>query len=388
MLIGVLGGGQLGRMLGLAGVAMGMRFRFLDPSPDAPAKDVGELVVGDFTDAGAVERFARGLDAATFEFENVPSETVRLLARHTTVHPNADALEVAQDRASEKRFFEKAGLDVHPWAEVDALDGPRGLGVGVEKVGLPAVLKTRRGGYDGKGQAVLRGNDRGRPGRPSPRGEGQAESLSHASAWETIGRRPAIVEAMVPFSRELSIVAVRGRDGSFAAYPLIENRHQRGILRESRAPALGVAREIEAAADAHCRTLMEAMGYVGVLAVEFFEHEGRLLTNEMAPRVHNSGHWTIEAADTSQFENHLRAVLGWPLGSCKARGASVMHNLIGGVPDAKDVLAVPRTHLHLYAKEPREARKIGHVTICGENASELDDRSSLVREMVVRSARG
>lgn len=379
MLVGVLGGGQLGRMLGLAGVAMGLRFRFLDPSPDAPAREVGDLVVGDFTDAAAIERFSRGLDVATFEFENVPAETVRLISRHATIHPNADALEIAQDRASEKRFFTKAGLDVHPWAEVDGLEGPNSLAAGVERVGLPAVLKTRRGGYDGKGQAVLR--------RPE---KGQAESLSHEieNAWNSIGKRPSIVEAMVPFTRELSIIAVRGRDGSFAAYPLVENRHERGILRESRAPALGVAKEIEHAADAHCRRLMELMNYVGVLAVEFFEHEGKLLANEMAPRVHNSGHWTIEGAVTSQFENHLRAILGWPLGSCAARGASVMHNLIGGVPSAGELLALPGAHIHLYGKEPREARKVGHVTVCGEDAARVESSSSDVRKLVLRSARG
>lgn len=380
MLVGVLGGGQLGRMLGLAGLPMGLRFRFLDPSPDAPAKDVGELIVGEFTDIVAVERFARGLDVATFEFENVPAETVRQVAQRTTIHPHAKALDVAQDRAGEKRFFKGAGLDVHPWAEVEALDGPHSLAAGVERVGLPAVLKTRRGGYDGKGQAVIR--------ELGPLGEVESRSHPLASAWTSIGQHPAIVEAMVPFTRELSIIAVRGRDGSFAAYPLIENRHERGILRESRAPALGVAKEVEQAADAHCRRLMELMDYVGVLAVEFFEHDGTLLANEMAPRVHNSGHWTIEGAVTSQFENHLRAIVGWPLGDCAARGPTVMHNIIGGIPEPKDVLAVPGAHLHLYGKEPREARKIGHVTVCGEDAARVEDASRLVRDHVRATARG
>jgi 5-(carboxyamino)imidazole ribonucleotide synthase len=367
MLVGVLGGGQLGRMLGLAGLPMGLRFRFLDPSPEAPAKDVGELIVGEFDDTSALARFARGLDVATFEFENVPSSAVKSVAKFAPIHPSAEALEIAQDRVSEKMFFEKAGLDVHAWAAVDDLAG---LMAGVEKVGVPAVLKTRRGGYDGKGQAVIRS-------------AGGVEA-----AWNSIGRRAAIVEKMVPFSRELSIVAVRGRDGSFAAYPLAENRHAKGILRESRAPAQGVAKEIEAAANAHCRTLMEAMEYVGVLAVEFFEHDGKLLANEMAPRVHNSGHWTIEGAATSQFENHLRAVMGWPLGACTARGASVMHNLIGGAPEASDVLSVPGAHLHLYGKEPREARKIGHITICGDSAAAIEAASKRIGELVARTARG
>jgi len=374
MLVGVLGGGQLGRMLGLAGVAMGMRFRFLDPSPDAPAKDVGELVVGNFDDPAALDLFSAGLDVATFEFENVPSSAVRHVAQRVTIHPNADALDVAQDRASEKRYFEQAGLAVHPWATVDDLSS---LEAGIKTVGLPAVLKTRRGGYDGKGQAVIRATtDTG----------AQAGSLCHA--WESIGKRPAIVEAMVPFTRELSIIAARGRDGSFAAYPLVENAHAKGILRTSMAPAIGVSPAIERSAREHCHTLMEKLNYVGVLAVEFFEHDGRLLANEMAPRVHNTGHWTIEGAVTSQFENHLRAVAGLPVGSCAPRGTSVMHNIIGGVPDKAAVLRVPGAHLHLYGKEPREARKIGHVTVCGDDANAVSFASSEIGSLVAAAARG
>lgn len=367
MLVGVLGGGQLGRMLGLAGVAMGMRFRFLDPSPDAPAKDVGELIVGGFDDPAALDHFANGLDVATFEFENVPSSAVRRVSQRVTIHPNADALDIAQDRVSEKRYFEQAGLDVHPWATVDDLAS---LEAGVKKVGLPAVLKTRRGGYDGKGQAVVR-----------------AGSALH-DAWESIGKRPAIVEAMVPFTRELSIIAARGRDGSFAAYSLVENHHAKGILRVSKAPAMGVSLAIERSANEHCRMLMEKMIYVGILAVEFFEHEGRLLANEMAPRVHNTGHWTIEGSETSQFENQLRAVVGLPLGSTNARGTSVMHNIIGGLPDVAAVLRVPGAHVHLYGKEPREARKIGHVTVRGDDAATVANASRQIESLVAASARG
>jgi len=361
-------------MLGLAGVAMGMRFRFLDPSPDAPAKDVGELIVGGFDDPAALDRFANGLDVATFEFENVPSSAVRGVSQQVAVHPNADALDVAQDRVSEKRYFEQAGLNVHPWAIVDDLAS---LESGVAKIGLPAVLKTRRGGYDGKGQAVIR-----------PAADAVAQSENLRRAWESIGQRPAIVEAMVPFTRELSIIAARGRDGSFAVYSLVENHHAKGILRISKAPAMGVSSEIERSAHEHCRTLMEKMNYVGVLAVEFFEHEGRLLANEMAPRVHNTGHWTIEGAVTSQFENHLRAVVGLPLGSTAARGASVMHNIIGGVPDVAAVLRVPGAHLHLYGKEPREARKIGHVTVCGEDADKVHLAAREIGTLISAATRG
>ncbi len=360
--VGILGGGQLGRMLALAGHPLGMSFRFLDPGPDSPAAGVGELVVGGFDDEGAIDRFARGLDVCTFEFENVPAELVERLEKRLPVFPGSKALRVAQDRVSEKTFFSHAQLDVHPWAPVDDLAG---LGRAVGKIGVPGVLKTRRGGYDGKGQAVVRERD------------------ALGAAWERIGARPAIYEAMVPFTRELSIVAVRGQDGSFAAYPLAENRHEGGILRHSRAPALGVAPAIERAADEHCRTLLEELGYVGVLAVEFFEHEGRLLANEMAPRVHNSGHWTIEGAATSQFENHLRAVAGLPLGSCAARAASQMFNLIGGVPGLGELAGVPGAHVHLYGKEPRPGRKVGHVTLveaeCADPAGSARRIEALVR---------
>ncbi len=365
--VGILGGGQLGRMLALAGLPLGMSFRFLDPSSAAPAGAVGELVVGAFDDEGAVERFARGLDVCTFEFENVPAGVVEAIGKRVPMFPGAGALRVAQDRVAEKEFFAQAELDVHPWAPVD---DEAGLDRAMARVGVPGVLKGRRGGYDGKGQAVVR------------------ERTAAEAAWRRIGARPSIYEALVPFTRELSIVAVRGRDGSFAAYPLVENRHEGGILRESRAPALGVAPEIERAADEHCRTLMDALGYVGVLAVEFFEHEGRLLANEMAPRVHNSGHWTIEGAATSQFENHLRAAAGLPLGSCAPRGRSRMYNLIGGVPDLRELAAIPGAHVHRYGKEPRPGRKVGHVTLMESEAGDVGAAGDRLERLVRASAAG
>ncbi len=362
MLVGVLGAGQLGRMLALAGLPLGMRFRFLDPDPDAPGAAVGEHIVGSFTDPEAVARFADGLDVATFEFENVPVACVESLAGRLKVWPSAFALNVAQDRISEKKFFQKAELAVHPYAPVDDLSSLRRA---LEnEVGTPAVLKTRRGGYDGKGQAVIRTID-------------DAER-----AWHAIGQRWAIVEALVPFSRELSVVAVRGIDGSFRAYPIVENQHKGGILRTSIAPATGVPPQIERAANDHCRSLMEAMSYVGVLAVEFFEHNASLLANEMAPRVHNSGHWTIEGAVTSQFENHLRALAGLPLGDTSARGHSVMLNLIGGSPDPAAILAIPGAHLHLYGKASRPGRKIGHVTIADNDPAKGAATAAKVREFI------
>lgn len=370
MRVGVLGGGQLGRMLAQAGRGLGMEFRFLDPAPDACAREFGELVVGAFEDRAALARFTAGLDVATFEFENVPVSAVEFVEARVRTHPSSRALGVAQDRASEKEFFTRAGLEVHPWRVVD---DEAGLARAVAEVGVPGVLKTRRGGYDGKGQAVVR------------------EAGEAAGAWAGLSRRACIYEALVPFTREVSIVAVRGsgggRGGSFAAYPLVENRHAGGILRETRAPAAGVDAGLERAADEHCRTLMEALGYVGVLAVEFFELEGRLLANEMAPRVHNSGHWTIEGAVTSQFENHLRAIAGLGLGACEARGMSVMHNLIGRVPmgqDLAELRAIAGAHVHLYGKEGRPGRKVGHVTVCGTDAAQVEVASRRVAAVVGR----
>lgn len=359
--VGVLGAGQLGRMLGLAGVSMGMRMRFLDPADEASAGDVGEVTRADYLDDAALKLFAHGLDAATFEFENVPAEAVERLSELVPVFPPAAALRVAQDREREKTYFAAAGLDVHPWRAVTTLSE---LEAALGDIGAPAVLKTRRGGYDGKGQAVIR------------------TPLDAGAAWNAIGGKPAIVEKMIAFERELSIIAVRGRDGAFAAYPLVENEHAGGILRLSRAPARGVEERIERAAVEHCQHLMETLGYVGVLAVEFFEAQGRLLANEMAPRVHNSGHWTIEGAVTSQFENHMRAVCGLPLGSCQARGASAMVNLIGHIPDPALVMRVGGAHLHLYAKEPRAGRKVGHVTLVdgvGGFTETLEQRVAAIR---------
>ena len=363
MLIGILGAGQLGRMLALAGYPLGMRFRFLDPAPDSPAGHLAEHIAASYDDRAALERFAAGLDVVTYEFENVPDEAAHYLSARLPVYPPPAALSISQDRLSEKTFFREHGIPTPDFVPVNTLDELR---AGLERVGVPAVLKTRRFGYDGKGQAVVRS-------------AGDAEG-----AWQALGagERPLILEAFVAFRRELSVLAVRGRDGATAFYPLVENHHREGILRLSLAPAPGLTPELQALAEGYACRAFDAVEYVGVLAIELFEVDGGLMANEMAPRVHNSGHWTIEGAGTSQFENHLRAVAGLPLGTTAARGHSAMVNIIGALPDPAEVLAVEGAHLHLYGKEPRPGRKIGHVTVRGGDPEAVIERARVVMGLV------
>jgi 5-(carboxyamino)imidazole ribonucleotide synthase len=359
--VGVLGGGQLGWMLARAGDPLGIRCRFLDPSREAPAGRAGELVVGAYDDPAALERLADGVELVTYEFENVPVDSARRLAARARVLPPPRALEVCQDRVDEKRFLESAGIPVPPWRSVASLAD---LGRAVAELGCPAVLKTRRLGYDGKGQRVIEA-------------PGDVER-----AWGRLGGAPLVLESFVRFDRELSILAVRGADGATACYPLVENQHAGGILRRSLAPAAGMSPALQSEAEAHARRVLETLGYVGVLAIELFQVGDRLLANEMAPRVHNSGHWTIEGAETSQFENHLRAVAGLPLGPTAARGASAMLNVIGALPDASAILAVPGAHLHLYGKVPRPGRKLGHVTLRADGRAELDRLRAMVEPLI------
>jgi len=353
-LVVVLGGGQLGRMLGLAGIPLGVRFRFLDPVAGAPAGAVGPLVVGALDDQDALAEVADGATVVTYEWEGVPADAARVLAAQYPVRPGARSLEVAQDRLTEKETFRRLGIGTPAFAAVDTRAE---LDEAVRTVGgLPAVLKTRRGGYDGKGQFVLH----------------TAADLD--AAWAELGGVPLILESLVPFDRELSVLAVRGADGATACWPLVENVHEGGILRISRAPAPGLDPALQLRAEDIAARLLTDLDHVGVLAVELFEVAGELLANEIAPRVHNSGHWTIEGAETSQFENHLRAILGRPLGSTAARGPSAMLNCIGEMPDRDAVLAVPGAHLHDYGKAPRPGRKLGHVTITAPDADELTAR--------------
>ena len=340
MNLGIVGGGQLARMLALAGYPLGLRFLILDPAPDACAGQVAELLQGAYDDRGMLAQLASRAELATFDFENVPVAAARFLERHMPVFPPPAALETAQDRLSEKTLFQELGIPTPPFAAVDSLEE---LHEAVNRIGLPAVLKTRRLGYDGKGQQVLRAI-------------GDCDS-----AWQAQGGVPLILEGFAPFQREVSALALRGRAGETAFYPLVENRHRDGILRLSTAPYLDP--DLENQARDYASRLLEKLAYVGLLAIEFFVLDGQLLANEMAPRVHNSGHWSIEGAETSQFENHLRAILGLPLGSTAAIGCSAMLNFIGELPDRPAVLAVPGLHFHDYGKSPRPGRKVGHATL-------------------------
>ena len=354
--LGILGGGQLARMLALAAHPLGIRTVCLDPGPDACAGAVAELIVAAYDDPEALDRLAAAADVVTFEFESVPAESAERLAELVAVAPPPLALATAQDRLHEKRLFNELGIETpefQPIASQDELD---------RLSGLPAVVKTRRLGYDGKGQRVI------------------ANAGEAAGVFDDLGGVPLIAEALVPFDRELSIVAVRAANGEVQSYPLVENHHAEGILRMTRAPAAGVPPSLQAVGEDYARRLLEALGYVGVLALELFQVGDRLLANEMAPRVHNSGHWSIDASTTSQFENHVRAVAGLPLGPADVAIPSVMLNLIGRAPDTAAVLAIAGAHLHLYDKAPRPGRKIGHVTVAGGEG--LEQRVGAVRALL------
>ncbi len=359
--LGILGAGQLGRMLALAGYPLGLEFRFYDPAPGSPAGQLAPQDTAAYSNELALRRFAAGVDMVTYEFENVPSQTARFLADLAPVFPSPQALEVAQDRLAEKTLFQSLGISTPRFAPVDTLGD---LQAALAHTGLPALLKTRRLGYDGKGQALLH----------SPE--------DAAAAFEQLGGAPGrradlIVESFVAFDRELSMLAARGRDGACVFYPLVENRHREGILRLSLAPAAALDPRLQEAAEQCTGAILSELDYCGLLAVEFFACGAELLANEMAPRVHNSGHWTIDGAVTSQFANHLRAGLGWPLGSPAAVGFSAMHNLVGEVPPLETLLGIPQVRLHLYAKSPRPGRKLGHINLCA--GTELERQAAMLR---------
>nr|WP_295378730.1 5-(carboxyamino)imidazole ribonucleotide synthase [Pseudoxanthomonas sp.] len=351
--VGILGGGQLARMLALSGAPLGLRFLVMDTEADACAGQFAPLLVGDYRDEAALAEFAGKVDVATFDFENVPAESAEWLAARVPVFPNPRALATAQDRLAEKTLFRELQIPVPDFAPVATREE---LDAALAQVGAPCILKTRRLGYDGKGQFRIR-------------------TLADAdAAWEALGAQAAkvglIVEAFVPFERELSVVAVRGRDGEFRTWPLTENWHVDGVLSASLAPARTDDGILRTAVD-YARRLAERTDYVGVFALELFYRDGQLLANEMAPRVHNSGHWTIEGAETSQFQNHLRAVLGLPLGDTRMLGHACMLNWIGQMPDALPLLREPGGHWHDYGKLPRAGRKVGHATVRADGAEEL-----------------
>ncbi len=360
MKIGVIGGGQLGRMLALAGTPLGMNFAFLDPAPDACAAALGEHLRADYSDQDHLRQLADEVDLVTFEFESVPAETVAFLSQFVPVYPSAEALRIARDRWFEKSMFKNLGIPTPEFADIQS---QADLDAAAASIGLPAVLKTRTLGYDGKGQKVLR------------------KQSDVTAAFAELGSVPCILEGFVPFTGEVSLIAVRGRDGEVCFYPLVHNTHEEGILRLSVASS---NHPLQALAEDYAGRVLTQLDYVGVLAFEFFEVDGGLKANEIAPRVHNSGHWTIEGAECSQFENHLRAVSGLPLGSTAKVGESAMLNFIGEVPAVEKVIAVEDCHLHHYGKAFKVGRKVGHATLRCPDRSTLDRQITAVESLIAR----
>jgi 5-(carboxyamino)imidazole ribonucleotide synthase len=362
MKIGILGAGQLGRMLGLAGIPLGIQFRFWDPNQDSPANDVGEQLVADFNDLSLVEKFIKGLDLISYEFENIPTNLVENLATLLPVYPPLSALEICQDRIFEKSTFSELSIACANFRQIDSLEQLRAT---LESgFCLPAILKTRRMGYDGKGQVKI-------------------NSIKDASnSWKQIGEAPAILEELIDFQAEFSLICVRNTKGEHAFYPLVQNTHLNGILFSSQVPSPLVSESLQLQAEAVGQKLLNHFNYVGVLTIEFFLKDGVLYANELAPRVHNSGHWTIEGSETSQFENHIRAILGLALGSTELQGHSRLLNLVGNPPPRELILKENYSHLHLYRKAGRAQRKVGHITINHSNADIVEKTASNVTQII------
>ncbi len=356
--IGVLGAGQLAKMLAQAGEKLGIKLSFLAPEADSCAAPLGHLICADYTDENALKQLQNETEAVTFEFENVALSAVEYLEQHGTVYPCADALRVARDRLLEKTMFQELGIETPKFAAVDSLSD---LEKAVELIGLPAILKTRTQGYDGKGQAVLRANQ------------------DLAIGWESIGKVPAILESMVPFEREISVIATRAANGECKVFPISENIHREGILR------LSLSREADpkqAMAAEYAQKVMNKFAYVGTMAFELFVVGDHLYANEIAPRVHNSGHWTIEACVASQFENHLRAVAGLDIVEPVLKSKAAMINTIGFEPDLSNFENHPNVYIHRYGKAERAGRKIGHITVLKNELSE-NDFSQLVNNILL-----
>ena len=359
--VGIVGAGQLGRMLALAGYPLGVDCTLLDTSQEAPGAQVAASVLGALDDPRALAKLADKVDVVTLEIENVAVTALESLAGRIDVFPPPAAVAAAQDRLAEKTLFRSLGI---PTAEFVTIDSEADAASAIE-LGWPAILKTRRMGYDGRGQRVVDG------------------TAALATAWRELGGVPSIAEAFVEFDREVSLIGVQGARGERAFYPLAENVHRNGILASTIAPYEDA--DLQRQAESWLTAIMSTLQYRGVLTVEFFHTKSGLVANEMAPRVHNSGHWTIEGAETSQFENHLRAVLGWPLGDPRARGHAAMLNLLGRLPPRDAVLAIPGAHLHDYGKGPRPGRKVGHCTLVDADRARLLERLTPLGALVSRS---
>ncbi len=353
MNIGILGGGQLARMMAQAGRSLGLNFMFLCPDIYACAAPFGEHLCVPYGDEDAQKRLANWADITTYEFENVPLSVVDSVQKKVSLYPSSSVLSVARDRLKEKTLFRNLGIPTANFSPVDSLEDLRNA---MKNIGFSAILKTRTDGYDGKGQALLHGKN------------------DLPSAWMKVGKAPCIVESMVAFNRELSIIAVRDQRGKMVFYPLSENHHRDGILR------LSISRQddpMQARAEAKIRYIMEDLNYVGTMALELFQVKDQLFANEFAPRVHNSGHWTIEAAQTSQFENHLRAICGFPLGKTTSVQSAAMVNLIGLLPSERQILNITDATPHFYCKAERPGRKVGHVTLTSKDYTSEDFQQRL-----------
>lgn len=355
MRIGILGGGQLAQMLALSGIPLGINFICLDPQKDCPAHQVAQIIQANYNHVAAINQLATSVDVLTFESENIPAQALQHLS--TPLYPSIKALEISQDRLTEKQFFKQLGIPVAEFMPVNHQDDIKQAG---EKFGFPFLLKTRKEGYDGKGQQLI-------------------QSPSEYFTIENLSPNQLIAEKLIQFTTEVSMIAVRNQSGQIHFYPLTENFHQKGILRWSKAPFLND--NLTKLAQHYLQTVLEKLNYVGVLTIEFFVQNDRLIANEMAPRVHNSGHWTIEGAKTSQFENHLRAILNLPLGETAAVNYSAMINFIGECPSLAALTKIPSLHVHFYGKTPRPGRKLGHATVCGESQESLERNIAALKEL-------
>jgi len=352
--LGIIGGGQLGQMLALAAAPLGVRTWVLEPSAEACALPYAEPIVGAYDDPEQLAQLAAQVDVATFEFENVPPAAIAQLAKTVRVAPGAQALATARDRWHEKSLFHELGIATSPVALVNSTAD---LKAAVAEMGLPAILKTRTLGYDGKGQCILR------------------EPAQVATAWDELGQVPCILEGFVPFDEEVSCLAVRSTEGELRCYDLVANVHDQGILYRSQPLA---NHPLQTQAEAMISRVMATLDYVGVMALELFRVGDQLLANEMAPRVHNSGHWTIEGAVSSQFDNHVRAVCGLPLGDTRTRESVLMLNVYGAHPDVNGLLQIPGAGWHDYGKAARPGRKLGHVTVVATTPEQLAEREQQV----------